>query len=1024
VQKEDRTVFRWFKMPVACSVALLTAATAFAQISASAYRVLGQQDLQHNGLNLVQGLELYSPSSVALDSRNGQLHLYIADTHNSRILAWQDVNTYQTGDAPTLVLAQPDPQSSNPLGIGAKGLNAPVGLAVDPTTGNLFVADFGDNRVVRFPSPFANPTRIEPDAVYGQPNFASFTALPVAKNTLNKPRSVAVDDAGNLWVADTGNNRVVRFGSATLNSTTPPDADTVIGQKDLTSGGANQSSIAVSASGFDTPVGLTFDAQNNLYVADLNNTRVLKFAAPLGPTIQNPAAVAVWGEADFKTRGVPAQASNSTLAGPAGISVDANNLYVAVPADNRVVVFPLSGKVANNVLGQPDFSTTALNSSSFPFASQNTLAAPSDAKVDANGNIYVADAGNNRVLLLPAGSKSAIKVWGQTDFASNGPNQVKAVSINSPFKMAIDYSAAPFALYVSDTNNNRVLVWKDSARFRTADPADMVIGQPDLRTTIANVDTKGSQTPSKTSLSAPTGIVVNQSDGSLYVADAGNNRVLRFPRPVAQAGRITPDAVLGQVDFASATSASVTASTLRSPTGLSLGPGGELFVADTGNNRVMEFAAGAGTGAAAMRVYGQPNNVSSTAPSQVSAQTLSAPQGLYVDRSLNLYVADTGANRILIFPNTQAAPAAGMTAAFVIGQGSFDNSTSSQGTAFKSPTDVAVDSNGNIFVSDFGGNRVLMFPSLVFLPVTGAVASSVVGQRSVSGTAANWDSTNGFATAQGLYGPLGIFLDRQDTLYVGDTGNNRVVQFLKAVAVVNGATYQNSVPVGQGALASLFGAGLAGTTETASAAPWPATLANRQIVVNDNILAPVYYLGPIQANFQVPTNAPQGTSRVAVRTADTAELIAGGSLVVASVSPGLYTLGQDGKGQAAATNQDSQLNNSSNPALRGSVITLYGTGQGQVSPAVPDGFPAPSQPLANTVTVPTSDAKTCVNSQPSMCVAIGNSFGTVQFSGLAPGFVGLWQINVIIPQDVTPGNVNVRVLINGTPSNLVSIAVR
>ncbi len=1017
------TLLRWSKLPLACAAALLSAVTLHAQLSGSAYRALGQLDLQHNGLNLVQGVELYAPAGVALDSRSGQLHLYIADTRNSRILAWQDVNAYQTGNPPTLVLGQPNPQSSNPLGIGSKGLNAPLGLAVDPITGNLFVADYGDNRVLRFPSPFANPTRIEPDAVYGQPGFAAFTALPIANNTLNKPRAVAVDSAGNLWVADTGNHRVVRFGAGALGSTTPPNADTVIGQKDFASGGANQSGAGLSASGFDTPSGLAIDAQNNLYVADTNNTRVLKFGAPLGPASQSPAASAVWGEADFKTRGVPAQASSSTLAGPAGIAVDANNLYVAVPADNRVMVFPLSGGVATSVLGQPDFSTNNPNSSSSPFASQNTLAAPNDVKVDASGNLFVADTGNNRVLQFPAGSKSATQVWGQTDFTSNGPNQVKPASINTPFKMAIDYSASPFALYVSDTNNNRVLIWKDSARFRTGDPADLVIGQPDLRTTIANVDTNGSL-PSKTSLAGPAGIAVNQSDGTLYLADAGNNRVLRFPRPVGQSGRITPDAVLGQVDFASSTSAFVTASSLHAPTGVSLGPNGDLFVADSGNNRVLEFASGAGTGSSAMRVYGQPNAFSSTAPGQASAQTLASPQGLYVDQSSNLYVADSGANRVLIFPNTQAAPTAGMTAAFVIGQGSFNGSGTSQGTAFKAPTDVDVDSGGNIYVADYGNNRVLEFPSLVFLPVTGAAASSVVGQQSASGTAANWDSTNGAATPEGLYGPLGIYLDRQDTLYVGDSGNNRVVQFLKAAAVVNAATYQASVPVGQGALASLFGAGLAGSADSAANTPLPSTLVNRQIIVNDNIIAPLYYMGPSQTNFQVPTSAPLGAARIAVRTADTAELIAGGPFEVAAVSPGLYTIAQNGTGQAAVINQDKSVNSSSNPALRGTIVSLYGTGQGQVSPAVPDGFAAPVSPLAQTVTVPTSDAATCVNSQPSMCVAMGSLFGTVQFSGLAPGYVGLWQINVVIPPNLTPGTVNVRVLLDGTPSNVVSIAVR
>jgi uncharacterized protein (TIGR03437 family) len=159
---------------------------------------------------------------------------------------------------------------------------------------------------------------------------------------------------------------------------------------------------------------------------------------------------------------------------------------------------------------------------------------------------------------------------------------------------------------------------------------------------------------------------------------------------------------------------------------------------------------------------------------------------------------------------------------------------------------------------------------------------------------------------------------------------------------------------------------------------------------------------------------PAGTNRIAVRLADTGELVAGGSILSAATAPGLFTTTQRGTGQAAAVNQDGTLNGSANPAPMGSIITLYGTGQGQVSPTVLDGMPAPASPPATTVAVPTSDSRTCTTAQPSMCVAIGSSFGDVQFSGLAPGCVGLWQINVKVPQGITAGGaVSVRVLING-----------
>jgi uncharacterized protein (TIGR03437 family) len=336
---------------------------------------------------------------------------------------------------------------------------------------------------------------------------------------------------------------------------------------------------------------------------------------------------------------------------------------------------------------------------------------------------------------------------------------------------------------------------------------------------------------------------------------------------------------------------------------------------------------------------------------------------------------------------------------------------------------VGVDSSGSIYIADSGDNRVLIFPSLVFLPLSGGAPTGVVGQPSLTGASPNYNSPDGLATAEGLYSPVGIYLDRQDTLYVGDTGNNRVVQFLKAATVVNAATYQSSVPVAQGSLATLFGSGVASDTVTVSATTWPKSAANRQLVVNDDLQAPLYYIGPTQVNFQVPSNAPLGSVRIAVRTADTGELVAGGSLLVSSAAPGIFTANQAGTGQAAVLNQDFTVNSSTNPAPAGSVISIYGTGQGQVSPAVIDGSAAGSSPLSNTIAVPTSNAGTCLNSQPSMCVAVGSGFGDVKYSGLAPGFIGLWQINVLVPSGAT-GAVPVRVVINGTPSNTVTIAVR
>jgi uncharacterized protein (TIGR03437 family) len=622
---------------------------------------------------------------------------------------------------------------------------------------------------------------------------------------------------------------------------------------------------------------------------------------------------------------------------------------------------------------------------------------------------------------------AATRVWGQADFASNGANQIKPGSINSPFRIVVDYSREPYALYVSDTNNHRVLGWKDAIHLRNGDPADLVIGQPDFRTAIANVDTRGSQTPSPTSLAAPKGLAVDGS-GNLYVADSGNNRVLRFPRPAAQSGRITPDAVLGQPNFTSAASAAVNASSLNAPAGLAMGPDGSLFVADAGNHRVLQFPPGAGTGAEALRVYGQPGFTTGTTPGAVSAVNLAGPQGLAVDSAFNVYVCDSSAQRVLVFSNAQNQPAAGASASLVLGQDSFDTTTGGSGTRFNNPADVAVNSAGNIYVSDTGNQRVLSFSplsSLIFAPPP-ILASGVVGQRDTSSAAPNWNSQDGLATPEGLFNPLGLFVDRRDTLYVGDAGNSRVVQFLKPAAAANAATSQAGVPVARSSLAALYGPGLAGpdTSQVTPGVPWPFSMGGREVVVNDDLRAALHFVGTNQINFQVPSATPAGSARIAVRVAETGELLAGGTMLVGGVSPGLFSLTQDGKGQAAVLNQDNSVNGPDNPAARGSVITLFGTGQGDVTPAVADGAAGPGGTLAHTVAAPTSDGNTCLNRQPSMCVAIGSTFGEVQFSGLAPGFVGLCQINVKLPGNALTGSVPVRAVVNGTPSNIVTVAIK
>jgi uncharacterized protein (TIGR03437 family) len=274
-----------------------------------------------------------------------------------------------------------------------------------------------------------------------------------------------------------------------------------------------------------------------------------------------------------------------------------------------------------------------------------------------------------------------------------------------------------------------------------------------------------------------------------------------------------------------------------------------------------------------------------------------------------------------------------------------------------------------------------------------------------------------------LVSPLGLLVDRRDTLYVGDAGNSRVAHFLKPSSVVHAANAQTGAPLARGGMGVFLGTDLTADEEKAGDGPLPLSLAGREIVVNDELRMPIAAAAPERIDFQAPAAAPLGPVRIAVRSMETGELVAGATAAIASTSPGLFTADNSARDFGQILNQDGSPNSPEKPAARGSTVRLFGTGQGPVSPPVPDGEAAPPEVL--TVAVPTSDGPACLSRQPSVCVAIGSTFGEVTFSGLAAGKVGVWQLTVKIPMNAVTGNaVPVRAVINGAPSNIVNMAIQ
>jgi adhesin/invasin len=227
--------------------------------------------------------------------------------------------------------------------------------------------------------------------------------------------------------------------------------------------------------------------------------------------------------------------------------------------------------------------------------------------------------------------------------------------------------------------------------------------------------------------------------------------------------------------------------------------------------------------------------------------------------------------------------------------------------------------------------------------------------------------------------------------------------------VVSSASYQAGGIVAPGSIASVFGLRLSGTTRSASTLPLPTVLEGAQVLVNEQA-APLFFVSPTQVNFQMPVEARSSTVQIVVLF----DTLRSASVTVPSGAelPSVFTVNQAGTGQAAALNADSTPNSAQNPAAADSAIALYVTGLGATNPSFATGQAgATSEPLNRTVLTPV--------------VRIAGVASEVLYSGLAPGFVGLYQVNVRIPQGTSAGpSVGVEVEFLGRKSNPVTIAVR
>jgi uncharacterized protein (TIGR03437 family) len=715
------------------------------------------------------------------------------------------------------------------------------------------------------------------------------------------------------------------------------------------------------------PLNVAVDASGNLYIADLFNNRVRKVS---------PAGIIVtFAGGGVTNPGDGGLATSAVISGPAGMAVgSAGEIFVAERNGMRVRKISPDGiisTVAGN--GTPGYAGDG------GLATSAELYLPSDVAVDAAGNLYIVDFNNNRI--REVSSSGTIVTL---------PN---SATLNGPSGMALDASGNH---YVADRFNNRIVKIASNG---------LVSGVAGNGVERFSGDS-GPATSARMNLT--TGVAVDQT-GNLYIADYLNGRV----RKVSPTGIITTVAGGGAAspgDGGTATSAH-----LVYPLGVAVDAAGNLYIADGGDNRVRKVSPGGIiTTVAGNRAQG----FSGDGGRAISAR-LAVPSSVAVDAAGNLFILDSNNERI-----RQVSPAGVVTT--LAGGGVTTADGIPAYLAFLSPSGIAVDSSGSLFISDGLTSRIRKVANGVITTVAntgghgGAIAmdasdnlyicsensiqkimppgvavtiggSRAVGYSGDGGPALNarfFSSSSGGAAS-------GIAVDGSGRIYLADSVNysvrmlQPVNQSVIVTAVVSAAS-ESAGPVSPGQIVVIYGGGL-GPSQPVSNQPVNglfATSAGGTSVYFNAIPAPILWAFATQITAVVPYGVTGSTAQLTVIYQG--QTLPAFAVPLATTAPSLFTANQTGAGQAAAINDaDGTVNTAANPVKIGGYISLFATGEGQTAPAGTDGK------LGGT---------SATHPNANVTATVGGLPATVQYAGGVFGVVaGLMQVNVQIPAGVTPG---------------------
>ena len=714
-----------------------------------------------------------TPASFSFDPTNGQLcfnpitqrSVVVYNIEEFRDDTISDINTIAGTGAPTF--------GGDGFPAISAEINNPAGIRKD-NRGNTYFADYGNNRVRKI-SPAGFISTIAGNGLFGYCGDGSAATTA----NLSRPIGVAIDTAGNVIFADNGNNVVRKINVTTGVITTVAgngrpgftgDGSGAVGSLNTYAGTgvpafSGDLGLATSAN-IQNPAGICQDGLGNTYFSDYSNNRIRRVSA--GGVITTVAGVG--GPGGYSGDGGAATAA--ALDNPEGLWVAGSFLYFADYNNNVIRKVDLTAGVITTIAGTgvAGFGGDGGSAS----ATTCLLNHPHSVFADAVGDVYLSDAGNNRIRKVdPFGTITTIAGNGTAGFAGDGSlASLPGVKINNPYGLFVDPSNN---VYFADAGNNRIRYINSSgfiytfagngtpafsgdgglataASFNTptdvfedllgdvfvADRSNNCIRKISICngiiTTIAGrggtVGGYSGETlpPDSSKLSSPSFLCFNNNTQNTYISDFGNNRV-----------RI------------------ITACELNHPTGVFVDQFNNIYISDTGNQRVRKVNASTGI---ISTITGNGTALFSGDGGPAIAAQVNNPYGLFVDGAENIYIADEGNNRI-----RKINPAGTISTAVGSGLASYGGDicvVSSPTVALNGPTDVSLDPAGNMFIADRGNNRIRKVD-------LNSIVTTVAG-TGVAGPGGD----GGPGILAMLNSPDFLCIDPLLNIYISDYSNNRI----------------------------------------------------------------------------------------------------------------------------------------------------------------------------------------------------------------------------------------------------------